>query len=185
MAVKVVVLLLLMATLPEVVHAQERWPLSLEGSFGRGWGFSGKDRLYRGDRDAAAFALLLGGRLHRAREAGPFVALEAYGHANNVAVTSDCILAPGGGCVPWFPGFWGLSMLGGWETRSTALRVLAGPSIADYEADPSLGLSARIDVALTNSSRLAPSASVRLLHVPDYADDRITYIALGIGIRIR
>jgi hypothetical protein len=87
--------------------------------------------------------------------------------------------------VAWFPGFWGLSVLGGWETRPATVRVLAGPSVADYDADPVFGLSARIDVAAPTASRLAPTANLRMLMVPDYRGDRITYIALGVGIRIR
>jgi hypothetical protein len=115
-----------------------------------------------------------------------FLALHAGIHALNIIVTDDCPPAPDGRdrCQLWFPGFGVVSILGGWESRSTSLRLLGGPAFVASE-EKTAGFVGRIDAATPSIGRLSAVASISSLFVPSHKDDRFLHTALAIGLRVR
>ena len=167
------------------VHAQTPWPVSLEFMAGRSFGHSAENLEYRGGRKGLYAEIILGGRLHAADRAGAFVAVHGSTNFTNWTVDDSCLLADGGGCVPWFPGVNGVSALAGWESRSTAVRAMVGIGKFSYFSTDGTGYSARLDLAWPGELHLAPVATVSGLWLPDYEGDRLSYLNLGIGLRAR
>jgi hypothetical protein len=170
---------------PTPATAQDRWPITLEAHVGGTRGHSDNNGRYRGARDGLWAEILAGARLHSADRAGPFIALGAGVHALNTVRTLDCAPAPGGGCVPWFPGFGAVSLLGGWESRSTNLRLLGGPGLVSSDDEEAAGIVGRFDAALPLLEHISTVASLNALVVPSWNGDRFYHIAIGVGLRVR
>ena len=175
----------LVLLIPAPLPAQEQWPVSVEAYLGATHGYSDDDDSFRGNRAGIFADLLLGMRVHGTDRSGVFIALDFTGHGVNISVTDDCVVAPDGGCVPWFPGMAGISTLAGWESRSTDLRILVGPGIVSSDSEPTPGLTSRIDGALPLFWHLSGVATLSSLFVPTWNGDRFFYVALGAGLRFR
>jgi hypothetical protein len=78
-----------------------------------------------------------------------------------------------------------VSVLAGWESRSTRLRVLGGPGIVISKQGETPGLRARADAALPVIGHIALTATVNTLIVPSWNGDRFYFIAGGLGLRLR
>jgi hypothetical protein len=159
--------------------------MSLEVYLGPSHGSSNDNKSFRGQRVGVFADLLFGMRVHPPDRSGLFVALDVGGHGMNTHITDDCILAPDGGCVPWFPGFGGISVLAGVESRSTNLRMLVGPGIVSSDYERTVGVTARADGALPLFSHVSGAATVSTLIVPSWNGDRFFYFALAAGLRFR
>lgn len=176
---------IIILSLPTTSRAQQPWPVTLEVHLGPSRGYSSDSDSYRGSRTGALIDLLVGTRLHPADRAGAFVALSAGGRAMNIAQTDDCIIAPDGGCVPWFPAPGAFSALAGWESQSTNLRLLAGPGLMSLDHDRTLGVTARLDAAIPVFTHVSAAATVNSLFIPSWNGDRFYYVGVGAGLRIR
>jgi hypothetical protein len=167
--------------------AQDRWPVTAELYLGATRGYGDNVRGYRGSRNGVLAEILTGTRLHPVDRAGPILALHFGAHVVNPFQTDDCVVAPDGTpCAPWFPGFGVVSFLGGWESRTTDVRFLAGPGYAT--TDPGAGtasLIGRADAAVRLLGRLSAVGSLSSLLVPSYNEDLFFNIALGVGLRLR
>jgi hypothetical protein len=170
---------------PTSAFAQDRWPLTFELYVGATRGFTDNDEGYRGSRSGPLLELLAGTRLHSAERAGVFISLVASVYAVNAIQTADCLVAPDGGCVPWYPGFGVVSLLGGLESRSATLRLQGGPAFVSWDRDGTAGVSARFDAALPLLGHLSAVASLSTLFVLSYNDDRFYNIGFGVGLRLR
>lgn len=170
---------------PTPLIAQDRWPITLEAFVGGTRGHSDNDGRYRGGRDGPWAEVLVGGRLHSDDRPGALIALSVGMHGVNRNITSDCQPAPDGGCVPWFPGFGAVSLLGGWESRSTNLRLLGGPGFVRSEGEGAAGFAGRLDAALPLVGHISMAASLSTLVVPSWKGDRFYQISLGVGFRVR
>lgn len=165
--------------------AQERWPVTIEAYVGGTRGHSDNVERYRGSQHGWWADLLVGARLHSPERSGAFVALAATSYAVNSVQTLDCPPAPAGGCVPYFPGFGSTSLLAGWESHSTNVRVLAGPSVVSSDHDVTAGFVGRFDLALPLAGRISAAASLGTLVVPSWNRDLFVQTSFGIGLRLR
>ena len=172
--------------LPAFASAQDRWPVTAEAYLGLTRGHSDDDARFRGGRGGILAEVLVGARIHSVARAGAFLAVHAGFHGMNIVRTADCLLAPNGGCVPWFPGVGVVSSLAGWESRSTNLRLLVGPALVMPEEDENTaGFVGRFDAALPLITHISAVASLNTLVVPSYNSDRFYYLAFGVGLRLR
>lgn len=178
-------LLALAISLPEPMFAQERWPLSVEANVGVTRGQSDASARYRGSSNGGLADILIGVRLHPPGRAGAFIALDAAVHAINWTTTSDCLPLSDGSCAPWFPGFGAVTLLGGWESQSTRLRVLGGPGIVSSDNRATPGFVGRLDVAMPVLGHISLTANANTLIVPSWNGDRFYFLAGGLGLRIR
>ncbi len=130
--------------------------------------------------------ILIGRRLHGAERSGVFAAIGYGGHAASIATTDDCLIAPDGGCVPWFPNFGGPSIMAGWESQSTRLRVLGGLAYLESDfGDATVGIVTRGDAVLGSISHIAAMITINGLLVPSSNGDRFGFLGIGLGLRIR
>jgi hypothetical protein len=170
---------------PTPLIAQDRWPITLEAFVGGTRGHSDNNERYRGGREGLWADILAGGKLHSDDRAGALIALSAGMHVVNHVTTADCLPAPEAGCVPWFPGFGAVSLLGGWESRSTNLRLLGGPGFVTSDGEEAAGFAGRLDAALPLVGHISTAASLSTLVVPSWKGDRFYHLSLGVGFRIR
>lgn len=99
---------------------------------------------------------------------------------------SDCKLAPGGGCIPYYPTLGVIAGHLGWENRDATLRLLFGLARAYSEVDdPSLGGQVRVEYAAIATPRISGVGGVRATLVPDHNTDTFWILAAGFGLRIR
>lgn len=174
------VVLLLILSAP--VTAQQPWPVTVEVNLGYSAGNTSGE--FRDGGGGIAADMLLGYRFKSAARSGWVLATSA-GLQGKTVHTSDCVPAPDGGCVPWFPLFGIVSVLGGWEMSNTRLRVLAGPALALADGDASGAALARVEAALLVAGRTALIASMRAAFVPRYRGDSFQLLSGGIGLRVR
>ena len=170
---------------PAGAEAQHLWPITVEATLGATRGLSSHSDSYRGHRSGLFLDLLIGGRLHSPSTAGAFIALDLTAHAVNFIHTADCLLAPDGACVPWYPGFAGTSFLAGWESKSTTLRIVFGPGIVTAESDRALSLVGRVDTAFPVFWRTSLTSTFATLFVPNWNSDRFVNLSVGLGLRLR
>lgn len=172
-----------LATVVSPSRAQSASRVSVTLTAGRGTGWTSGE--YRGDRSSVVVDAVLGARLGRALSgrvvAGVGVdAQVAKGHI------MDCLAAPSGGCVPWFPDFSTLGPLAGWESAGGTVRLMAGPTLAlPSGGEATLGLQGRLDLAGRLAWRLAGVASVESQLIPSYRGHAVGLLSAGLGIRLR
>lgn len=175
-----VLLIALSLVAPGAVHGQGAWPVSLEASLGRGSGSTSGE--YRSN-DAGLVGDLLAAVDIVPIPAGRLVYAMSIGVQGTGAVTSNCIPASGGGCVPGFPEFTLIGALGGWETSNRVLRLLAGPTYV--ATDGAFGWQARASVFLPPLSHVSLGLLLRGAIIPDYDGATFRLIAGGITLRLR
>ena len=154
---------------------------SIEASMGIGTGLGGPEARHR---TGMAMDALVGVRV-RDLSHGALVAGLAIGAQGAASRTDDCILTPGGGCLPSFPFLVWVGPLAGWQSPRGRLRVLAGA--ASFQADEggsTAGITARADAAVRALPHLAPVVSVRGAILPSYQGDMIGLLSVGVGLRI-
>jgi hypothetical protein len=167
------------------LRAQTPWPVSVEANLGATRGLSSNDGAYRGGRSGVMADALVGARLHGPETGGAFVAVNGTMHLVNYIRTTDCPLRPDGSCVPWFPEIGVVSLLGGWESKSTNVRVLGGAGVASSDFRKVLGIVSRVDLGLPFLRRTSLVASLNTLVVPSLDGDTFFFFAAGAGIRVR
>jgi hypothetical protein len=101
----------------------------------------------------------------------------------------DCLIVPGGGCAPDYPGIISLAALGGWVssqgTRAVAVRVMAGPAVFHSgEGATALGGQARLDIATPTVLHVALVAWVQGSLIPRMRGETYRTGVLGIGVRL-
>jgi len=170
---------------PTPLIAQDRWPITLEAFVGGTRGHSDNNGRYRGGRGGLWADILAGGRLHADDRSGALIALSAGMQTTDKGYTDDCLPAPEGGCVPWFPRFGAVSLLGGWESRSTNLRLLGGPAFVRSAGEGAAGFAGRLDAALPLVGHISTAASLSTVAIPSWRGDRFYHISLGVGFRVR
>lgn len=170
---------------PTPLIAQDRWPITLEAFVGGTRGHSDNNGRYRGGRDGLWAEILAGHKLHSDDRPGALIALSAGMQTTDKGYTDDCLPAPEGGCVPWFPRFGVVSLLGGWESRSTNLRLLGGPGFVRSDGEKAAGFAGRLDAALPLVGHISTTASLSTLVIPAWRGDRFHHISLGVGFRVR
>lgn len=173
--------LLLLACAAAGAPAQARLPLSLDATVGVGAGVGGPRATSRG---GAALDALLGLRL-RTLPGGAVSGGLAVGVQGPVVGPDGCLLGDDGGCVPAFPWFGSVGVLGGWESAGGAVRALAGPALFRSGDADAAGVMGRVDLALPGSSRLAPVLSLRTSVLPSYRGSVVGLMGLGVGLRVR
>jgi hypothetical protein len=171
-----------------LLPAQERAPVSLEGSAGVGIGHGSST--FR-DRTGIALDATLAWRIRPAAAGAVLVALTG-GVQGSPDATDLCTIAPNGGCVPAYPLFYSVGALAGREwarTRGASARVLAGP--AYYRASPrsggggAFGLQARVDLTTPALWRVALLGSLRGAVLPSYGGGSHALGAVGLGVRVQ
>ena len=163
--------------------AQRRPTFSLEGSLGVGTGSGGGERV---QRTATVIDGLVAWRARTAAAGGLIIAANGMWqgrHANN----DICVIQQSGLCVPVYPSFTTMGLLGGWERArgyGASARILAGPELFVRELGAgSVGLTGRIDLGTPSRGGVALIASGR---VGVTSDDGETYTlsAITFGLRI-
>lgn len=166
---------------PSRAQSPGRVSVTLTGGPGTGW-TSGD---YRGDASAVVMDAVLGARLGRAMRGRVMVGVGVDARVGKVYIM-DCLAAPSGGCVPWFPEFSTLGPLVGWESTGGTLRMMAGPTVAlPGGGDATLGLQSRLDLAGRLIWRLAGVATVKSQLIPNYRGHAVGLLSAGFGIRVQ
>jgi hypothetical protein len=88
-----------------------------------------------------------------------------------------------GGCVPSHREIASLTALAGWRITN-GLRVFAGPALAQEE-QTTIGLAARIDLAVPSRSRVAITTNVRGLLLPSLRGEMYQIVSFGVGLRFQ
>lgn len=176
------VLVVLALVIASPAHAQRR-AFSLDGSAGRGTGTGGGERV---ERDGLAVDGTIAWRGRTERGSGPIVGMSLAWQGQR-GDTDFCKVQPGGACVPTYPSFTMMTVLGGWEVARGAgpsARLLVGAGLFVRELGPGApGFMGRIDlaspvrggIALVGSGRIGVTAPRGNTH---------TLSAFTIGVRI-
>lgn len=163
--------------------AQRPWPVWFEANLGLGLGATSAQ--YRDNNVGISADALLGFQVHKLSHGAVVTAL-AVGVQSGGPVTDVCILKPDGSCVPSWPGFQIFSLLAGWETSTSAVRVMAGPAYVRVDYDPvPVAASARFDAAFALASHFSFTTSVRAVLLRSDNSDAFQLFAIGIGFRVR
>ena len=170
---------------PVEAIGQERWPATLEVVVGLGVGHTSGE--YRENNTGVTAEFLVGHRIGHTERGHYFAALTVGGQGSGT-VTSDCLPADRGGCVPSFPSFESVGVLAGWEHGSTRYRALTGPSAVRAHGDWDtivLGWVGRLDAVVPLTGRLSVLGSFRVLTIPDYSGDSFAWASFVAGLRLR
>lgn len=173
-----------LAALPAEVRAQQGFGPSVEASLG----------IYRGrggnfaERGGPVLDAVLTVPMRR-QSAGSVVAGIATGVTGPLASDLVCAVGPAGECVPDYPTFLSVAVVGGVQRRiigGNSARLLAGPAFHQAaDGGAALGLQVRGDVARPLFFRTALVASLRGDLLPRYQGDRLGFAAFGLGLRIQ
>lgn len=159
-------------------------------SFDAGVGFGvGRGGGRRDARDGVAASALLAWRLHGISRDHLLIGLGVAAQSV-IDGGDDCLLASGGACVPNYPWFRALGVMGGWEARhgaeGSAVRALAGPAVfRSEERATALGLQGRVDVATPPVVHVALTAWGQGALVPRLRSERYSMASFGLGLRVR
>jgi hypothetical protein len=167
--------------LPRSGWSQERWPVSVE--LGMGVGTGSTSGIYKANEDGVSVDALVAVRLRDVRQGG-LVAAGGIGLQGAGPFYGDCPRKPDGSCLETFPQFAVASAMLGWETSSTAFRLLAGPAYV-VSGDGALALQARADAFLPLLGRLGIGLSGRVAVIPDYDGDAYRIFSGQVGLRVR
>jgi hypothetical protein len=174
---------LLVALTATTVSGQALWPLSVEASLGLGVGRTPAE--YRDNNFGVSADAMVALRVRRLA-AGAAVVATGFGVQSGGPVADICILNGDGGCVPAWPRFDILSVLGGWETSGGRVRAMAGPAAVRIDFDAvQLALLARTDAAIPLFARVALMGSVRVVFIDSYNGASFQLFSLGAGFRMR
>jgi|KBSMisStandDraft_5_1062788.scaffolds.fasta_scaffold266497_2 hypothetical protein len=168
------------------LSAQNAAPrLSFDAAVGGGHGWRGGERVERG---LITSDLLIAIRV--ANDQGFLLGLEAsrYWQMNGDLL---CILRPDGrgGCIPQYPGFDALNLVGGLQWHW--LRILGGPgyyaAYFDHNSTTSrsLGVGARTDLAVPLYEHISANVVARAAWVPRLRDQSYVPGALMVGLRLQ
>ena len=168
---------------PDYVSAQRRWATSFELGFGTSFGTTTGE--YDENGDGMSADVTIARRLHGPKDGGfvaaTTVAVQGWGPEDDLCIprsgTTDC--------VPTFPEFVFVSILGGYEVTSTNIRVLTGPALAFYQNAYSPAWVARFDGAIPLFGHLSLSGSARGTIVTGYRGNSFKLGAISVGVRFR
>jgi hypothetical protein len=174
-----------LTTAPALAQGTLR-PASVDVGVGVGFGRGGG---LRHARDGVAASALVAWRVRALSAGAMLVGLGGSAQAPTDG-SDDCLLAPGGGCVPNYPGLQSVGALGGWGAgrgrRGSAVRALAGPAVfRSDERATALGLQARVDVATPSVAHLALVAWGQAALVPRLRSEAYRLGAVGLGLRVQ
>lgn len=164
--------------------AQQSFGPSLEASLGPSVGMGGSFA----DRGGGGIDGVLA--VPVARTSTGTVMLGVTGAINGkMARDLSCVTGPDAECIPEFPTFASLGMLGGVQRTLGAgfsARALAGPTYYQaVDGDDTFGVQGRVDVAKRIVFHLSLVASARAAVLPSYEDQALTFASFGIGFRIQ
>ena len=176
------------ASAPVVVAQDGLRRVSIDGAIGGGHGWRGGERVERG---LIATDFLVAIQLADTRQ-GFLAGVDAGGYWQ---MNGDllCLARVTGGCIPQYPGFDALSVVGGYQWRLAPvlrLRVLVGPGYYTAYFDHntttshSLGLGARTDVAVPLSQFLSATVAARGGWVSRIRGQSYVPGAVVIGLRL-
>jgi hypothetical protein len=176
----------LLAVPLDAAAQQRRWPVSLEASTGVGAGWAAGEFLDRTDGPVMAMDATVAVRVRTTAGGGGYVAALS-GSFQGAPRDAICIMPPDrSGCIPHFPDFSLLALLGGWESATTNLRLTTGPALLqDGHFEEVFGWQARWDGAAPVFARIGLMASLRGVLVPAYHGDPIALMGFGVGLRVR
>ena len=172
------------------LSAQAKFPrVSVDGAVGAGSGFGGGERV---ERTLIGTELLVAIQLGGSAGRGFLVGLD---DSRDRQLNGDllCLGAAGGGCIPQYPGFAALVVVGGYQWTwlpAVRVRVLGGPGYYTAYFDRnattthSLGLGARTDVAVRLFQRVSATLGMRGAWVPHVRDQSYVPNATMIGLRV-
>jgi hypothetical protein len=163
--------------------------LSIDGDVGAGHGWRGGERVERG---LIAADLLVAFRLAGDPRHGFLVGLEAsrYWQMNGDLL---CLARPDGGCIPQYPGFDAVNVVGGQQWQwlpALHVRALGGPgyytAYFDHNSTTShsLGVGARIDLAVHVYQHVSATVVGRGAWVPRIRGQSYVPDAVLIGLRV-
>jgi hypothetical protein len=163
--------------------------LSVDGAVGGGHGWRGGERVERGLIAADLLAAIqLGGDTRQ----GFLVGFEV---SRDWQMNGDllCLVRPDGGCLPQYPGFDALNVVGGHQWQwlpALRVRVLGGPgyytAYFDHNSTTShsLGVGARTDVAVHLYRPVSATIAARGAWVPRIRGQSYVPGAMMIGLRL-
>lgn len=117
---------------------------------------------------------------------GVYSAGASYTTQGTGVTTDDCIVQADGTCLPHFPDFSIIALLGARDI-APGLRIATGPGAARASGDWSttrLAWAARLDAAAPAHSVFALLVSLRAFVVPSYESAPFMLGSFGIGLRI-
>jgi hypothetical protein len=182
--------LALSSAFTQALSAQDRpTQLSIDGAVGGGHGWGGGERVERG---LIAGDLLVAIRFGGDTRQGFLAGLEA---SRDWQLNGDllCLVRADSGCVPQYPGFAALNVVGGYQWRwfpALRVRVLGGPAYYTASFDHntttnhSLGVGARADVAVHLFRPVSATVAARGAWVPRIRGQSYAPSAMLIGLRL-
>jgi hypothetical protein len=173
------------AFFPAALSAQSRVSAAAEIGVGMGMGLGGEYE----DRRMPALHVAGSVRFRQTSTMAAFAELSAdwfdRGHLTN------CLLRPGGGCIPWYPGLTGVAATGGVIVRPTApieFRLGGGAGMYEANAEPRTAVGAivgQLDAAFFPSPHFGLVAAGRAIVLPRFRGDLLATMSATAGIRIR
>lgn len=165
--------------------AQSTRSASADIAVGAGTGLGGEYV----DRSMPTFRFAASIRFRQTRTAAAFAELSVdwldRGHKLN------CPVSPRGGCIPWYPGFTGVSATSGVIRRpsaNTEYRLAAGAGFYKANQEPRTAVAAVIghaDAAVFVLPRLGLTAGARAIVLPAFRGNLLAFIPVTIGVRVR
>jgi hypothetical protein len=167
------------------LSAQARDSLSLDATVGSSVGSGG--RHHHNDDGGIGGELTLTVRPHPDRETAVIAALTVGGR-RSVDFGDKCAVEPGAGsgCLPAFPAFSHVGILGGIERRASALavRALAGPAFYGGGGVSGVGGQFQLDGA-AGSTHLALVVAARGSVIASFTGETLLARSLEFGLRVR
>ena len=182
--------LALSSAFTQALSAQDRPArLSIDGAVGGGHGWGGGERVERGLIAGDILAVI---RLRGDKRQGFLVGFEA---SRDWQLNGDllCLVRADGKCVPQYPGFAALNVVGGYQWQwlpALCVRVLGGPAYYTAYFDHNtttnntLGVGARADVAVHLFRPVSATVAARGAWVPRIRGQSYAPSAVMIGLRL-
>lgn len=163
--------------------------VSVDGAVGAGSGRGGGQRV---DRSLIATELLVAIQINGDARQGFLVGFDA---SSDRQLNGDllCLLSPDGRCIPQYPGFGAVGMVGGYQWRRSSalrLRVLGGPGYYTAYFDQnsttshSVGVGGRTDVGVRLFGPVSATLAVRGAWIPNIRGQSYVPNAVMFGLRL-
>lgn len=166
--------------------AQSRDPVSIDATIGLSTGSGGRLPYYSSDGIAGEITLTF--RPHPERETAGVVAATVGGQSHFDGYGDKCVVNPeyGSGCLPAFPSFSHVGVLGGVEGQwpGFAMRALAGPAFYGGGGASGIGGQLHLDGAI-GFTHLAFVVAIRGCLVARVTGETLRSHSLEFGLRVQ